>query len=160
MLISDILRTGRENAMPLQEIKEEMQRNADYIRRHIVEEREAGIAICEDEHGYYLPADDNEIKECAARVGAEIVERAKVWEQLQKVARDPVRINGDDITYLRQKIEGRLKKYNKQATFEELKEYSDPMAMLEIEMLERKLQRELLDLQDKIAILQSIIYKV
>lgn len=159
MLISDILRTGKENAKPLQEIQEEIMRNADFVRARIAEERAAGIAICESEQGYYLPANAGEVKECAARVGAEIVERAKLWEQLQRAAGDPVRIAGNDAGYLRQKIEARLKKYNKQAEFQELQDYTETMSMLEITMLEHRLQRELLDLQDKIAILQDIIYK-
>ena len=159
MLISDILKTGKENAMPLQEIQEEIMRNADFVRVRIAEERAAGIAICESEQGYYLPANAEEVKECAARVGAEIVERAKLWEQLQRAAGDPVRITGNDAGYLRQKIEARLKKYNKQAEFQELQDYTETMSMLEITMLEHRLQRELLDLQDKIAILQDIIYK-
>lgn len=159
MLISDILKTGKENAMPLQEIQEEIMRNADFVRARIAEEREAGIAICESEQGYYLPANAEEVKECAARVGAEIVERIKLWEQLQRAAGDPVRIAGNDAGYLRHKIEARLKKYNKQAEFQELQDYTETMSMLEITMLEHRLQRELLDIEDKIAILQDIIYK-
>ena len=159
MLISNILRTGKENAMPLQEIQEEIMRNADFVRVKIAEERAAGIAICESDQGYYLPANAGEVKECAARVGAEILKRVEVWEQLQRAAGDPVRITGNEAGYLRDKIEARLKKYNKQAEFQELQEYTETMSMLEITMLEHRLQRELLDLQDKIAILQDIIYK-
>jgi hypothetical protein len=64
-MIWEILGTGADNGLTLASIVAITRLQPRLVRRHIQQERHAGIAICSDNrHGYYLAATEAEREHC------------------------------------------------------------------------------------------------
>ncbi len=77
--ISDLLSSGRENAVPLRHLVKLTKQDGRIVRRRIAAERLAGVPILADNQtGYYLPATAAEAQRCirSMRHRAKEIERA------------------------------------------------------------------------------------
>jgi len=62
--VADLLPTGQQNAVPLQHLKEMAHLPGREVRRLIEQERRNGALILSDnQHGYYLAADEEEVQQ-------------------------------------------------------------------------------------------------
>lgn len=83
--ISALLLSGKENAIPLQDLARITGLNTREVRRRIQKERLAGIPILSNcQAGYFLPSDDTERSRCVASMlhrAAEIMKSARAIEK-------------------------------------------------------------------------------
>lgn len=62
--VAELLPTGQQNAVPLKPLKEMAHLPGREVRRLIEQERRAGALILSDnQHGYYLAADESEVQQ-------------------------------------------------------------------------------------------------
>ena len=77
MMIEDFLLTGRNNAISSAELCSVTNLPERSIQKEVLEARLRGELIISDESGYYLPADESEIREYAIRRRAYIATALK-----------------------------------------------------------------------------------
>ena len=83
--VSDLLNSGRENAVPLRHLKKLLEVDGRTARLMIERERREGTPICADNAtGYYLPSTDEEKAACVRSMrhrAGEIMKTARAIEQ-------------------------------------------------------------------------------
>lgn len=86
--VSDLLATGRENAIPLRHLTALLDIDGRSVRLKIERERRSGTPICTDNHsGYYLPATEDEKFACVRSLrhrAGEILRTARAIEQAER----------------------------------------------------------------------------
>lgn len=83
-LISELLPTGKENAVPLRHIKQMVDLPGREIRRQIQAEREQHVPIVSDRRGYYLAATTWEKERFVRGMKRRAAEIVKVAEAVEK----------------------------------------------------------------------------
>lgn len=84
MTIKDFLLTGRKNAISSTELCHVTNLPERAIQKEVLEARLRGELIISDEAGYYLPADESEIREYAIRRKAYIATAQKALKPFLK----------------------------------------------------------------------------
>lgn len=84
-MIYELLNVGADNAKTTQELADVLGIDARDVRKAVRNERLQGVPICSDKSGYYLPADENELKYTISRlykIGRSNFAVAKVLDQI------------------------------------------------------------------------------
>ena len=87
MTIKDFLLTGRNNAISSAELCSITNLPERAIQKEVLEARLRGELIISDESGYYLPADESEIREFTIRRKAYIATAVKALKPFLKALR-------------------------------------------------------------------------
>lgn len=87
MAIKDFLLTGRKNAISSEELCYVTNLPERAVQKEVLEARLHGDLIISDESGYYLPANESEIREYAIRRKAYIATARKALKPFLKALR-------------------------------------------------------------------------
>ena len=87
MTIKDFLLTGRKNAISSTELCSVTNLPERALQKEVLDARLNGELIISDEAGYYLPADESEIREYAIRRKAYIATAQKALKPFLKAIR-------------------------------------------------------------------------
>lgn len=90
-MIHELLNVGAVNARTTKELADVLGIDVRDVRQAVRNERMQGVPICSDISGYYLPADDNEMRRTVSRlykIGRSNFAVAKALEEASKGAVD------------------------------------------------------------------------
>ena len=87
MSIKDFLQTGQKSAISLADLSQITNLPERAVQKEVLEARLNGELIISDESGYYLPADEEEIRQYVIRRKAHIATATKALKPFLKVIR-------------------------------------------------------------------------
>ena len=95
--IADLLRRGRSNAMPCRDLAALTGWTPREITRQIQRERAAGVPICANGNGYFLPADDAELDAYLRSLGHRLREVQRTQRAIAATRQQRIIFGGGDL---------------------------------------------------------------